>query len=403
MVLGCWHIRFVKYVFFFIFLGFLASPLKGQELENLRNERLRQMREIEYTEKLLKQTAASRKDKINQLNILSKQIRSRENVVGNLRGELNFLERKIRNNEKEVELLTKEIGGLKENYARMIYQAYLMNHSYDKVQYILAARDFNQAYKRLKYMQQYGQFRREQAGQIHDKTIQLQIEVNSLDSSRIEQKDLIIKRQQEVAQLNNEKKAQDKTAKELGSKERQLKKDLNDKKKVYEHIEREIQKILEEAMSGAEGSEGVNLTPEMKIVSDDFTQNKGRLPWPIERGVITERYGKHRHAVLKKVNVDNPGVNMTTDRSEPIRAVFKGTVKNIFQVPGANIAIIIQHGEYFTVYQGLVDVVVKKGDQVSIKQNLGRTFAGPNETSSQLHFEVYKGTIRMNPELWLAK
>ena len=156
-------------------------------------------------------------------------------------------------------------------------------------------------------------------------------------------------------------------------------------------------------MGGNTETGRVNLTPEMKIVSDDFTQNKGRLPWPVERGVITERFGMHKHPVLKKVMVDNPGINMSTEKSQPIRAVFKGTVKNIFQVPGANIAIIIQHGEYFTVYQGLVDVQVKKGQEVELKQQLGKAFADPNETSSQLHFEIYKGTQRMNPELWLAK
>ncbi len=403
MVLGFWHIRIVKHVICFVFIGFLGLTLQAQDLEDLRNERLKQMEEIEYTEKLLQQTAASRKDKMNQLNLLSKQIRSRENVVGNLRGELSYLERNISNNEKEVKLLEKEIGGLKEDYARMIYRAYLTNNSYDKVQYILAARDFNQAYKRLKYLQQYGQFRREQAGKIQEKTLQLQTEVSRLEAARLEQKELLIKSQQEVAQLNNEKETQNRYAKELGSRERQLRQELNDKKKVYDQIEKEIQKILDEAMGGDAGAGRVNLTPEMKIVSDDFTQNKGRLPWPIERGVITERFGKHKHAVLKKVDVNNPGVNMTTDRSEPIRAVFKGTVKNIFQVPGANIAIIIQHGEYFTVYQGLVDVSVKKGEQVEIKQNLGRAFAGPNETSSQLHFEVYKGIERMDPEMWLAK
>jgi len=402
MVLAFYNTVFLKRFGLFLALSITALSVCGQELENLRSERLKQMKEIEYTEKLLQQTAASRKDKLNQLNLLRKQIRAREKVVGNLRGELNYLERNIRNNEKEVELLKKEIGGLKEDYARMIYRAYLTNNSYDKAQYILAARDFNQAYKRLKYLQQYGEFRREQAGKIQNKTVQLQKEVSRLDSARLEQKNLLIKRQQEVVQLNNEKETQNTYVKELGSRERQLKQELNDKRKIYERIEREIKKVLADAMGGDTGT-GINLTPEMKIVSDDFTQNKGRLPWPVERGVITEKYGKHKHSVLKKVYVDNPGVNMTTEKSEPIRAVFKGTVKNIFQVPGANIAIIIQHGEYFTVYQGLVDVTVKKGEEVEIKQNLGRAFAASNETSSQLHFEIYKGTTRMDPELWLAK
>lgn len=386
-----------------VVLVLLGMSVNGQNLESLRSERLKQMEEIEYTEKLLEQISASRKDKVSQLNLLSKQIRSRENVLANLRGELNYLERNIRNNEKEVEILTKEIKGLKDDYARMIYRAYLTNNSYDKVQYILAARDFNQAYKRLKYIQQYGQFRRGQALKIQDKSLALEKEVSELEASRSEQKKLLLERQGEVYQLNKEKSSQNKYAQELGRREKQLKQELREKMKIYDKIDKEIQRILAASMKESGGSAGVNLTPEMKIVSNDFTQNKGRLPWPTERGVITERYGKHKHPVLKKVMVDNPGINITTNKSEPIRAVFKGLVKNVFQVPGANLAIIIQHGEYFTVYQGLVDVTVKKGDEVEIKQNIGRAFAGPNESSSQLHFEVYKGIERMNPELWLAK
>ena len=384
----------------FILIGLLSRPLCGQELEDLRNERLRQMKEIEYTEKLLLQTATNKKNKLGELNLLNKQIRSREKVVGSLRGELNYLDRNIRNNEKEVELLKMEIKGLKDDYADMIYRASLTNKSYHKTQYILASKDINQAYKRLKYLQQYGQFRREQAGLIQSKSTKLKEEVEQLELAKNEQKKLLTERQKEVANLNNEKKSQNTIVSQLSSKERQLRNELKSKKKVYDRIESEINKLLRAVM---ESGGGMILTPEMKIVSNDFTQNKGRLPWPVERGVITEKFGKHKHPVLKKVMVDNPGVNMTTEPGELIRSVFKGTVKNVFKVPGANSAIIIQHGEYFSVYQGLVEVTVKKGDEVSIKQVLGKAYAGNDDNSSQLHFQVYKGTNKLDPELWLAK
>lgn len=401
MVLIVRNIRVIRvFAGIFFIISLLSRPLYGQELEDLRNERLKQMEEIEYTEKLLNQTAANKKDKLGELKLLNRQIGSREKVVRSLRGELNYLDRSIKNNEKEVELLKKEIKGLKDDYADMIYKASLTNNSYHKTQYILASKDFNQAYKRLKYLQQYGQFRREQAGLIQSKSTELQEEVGQLESAKDEQKILLVERQKEVANLNNVKKSQSKIVSELSSKERQLRKELRDKKKVYDRIENEINKLLRAAM---EDGGGMILTPEMKIVSNDFTQNKGRLPWPVEHGIITEKFGKHKHPVLKKVMVDNPGVNLTTEKGEFIRAVFKGTVKNIFQVPGANSAIIIQHGEYFTVYQGLVDVRVKKGDEVSIKQILGKAFAGNDDNSSKLHFQVYKGTNKLDPEMWLAK
>jgi murein DD-endopeptidase MepM/ murein hydrolase activator NlpD len=384
----------------FVRMSLFTPTIYGQEIEDLRNERLKQMQDIEYTEKLLQQTATNKKNKLGELNLISRKIRSRENVVSSLRGELNYLDRSIRNNEKEVVLLRKEIKGLKDDYANMIYKAFLTHNSYHKAQYIMASQDFNQAYKRLKYLQQYSQFRREQATLIQLKTLQLQEEVSSLELAKLKQKSLLTERQIEVANLNNEKDVQRKFVNDLSSKEKQLRRDLKAKKKIYDRIEDEINKLLKAAMKGGAG---MLMTPEMKIVSEDFTQNKGRLPWPVERGVITEKFGKHKHPVLKKVSLDNPGVNIITEKGEAVRAVFKGTVKNVFTVPGANVAIIIQHGEYFTVYQGLVDVGVKKGDEVAIKQVLGKTFTEKGNNSSQLHFQVYKGTNKMDPELWLAK
>ena len=391
----------IKGLFLLLIIGLMPHGLYSQEIEDLRSERLKQMEEIEYTEKLLQQTSASKQSKLNELNLLNRRIKSREKVVSSLRGELNYLDRSIKNNRKEIDILSKEIKGLKDDYANMIYRAYLTKNSYHKVQYILAASDFNQAYKRLKYLQQYSQFRREQAEVIKNKSQQLQDEISKLESSIEQQKKLLVERQVEVAQLNNEKQQQRNYVEQLGNKEKQLRRDLNDKKKVYDRIEREINKLLKAAMG--ESSGGMIMTPEMKIVSDNFLQNKGRLPWPVERGLITEKFGKHKHPVLSKVIVDNPGVNMTTEKGEKIRSVFKGTVKNVFKVPGANFAIIIQHGEYFSVYQGLVDVRVKKGDEVALKQVLGRAFAGPDDSNSQLHFEVYKGIQKLDPELWLAK
>ena len=250
-------------------------------------------------------------------------------------------------------------------------------------------------------MQQYSRFRREQAGIIQEKTSRLQEEVLRLEAAKEEQRKVLTEQQKEVAQLNNEKGSQKKFVDQLSSKEKQLRNELKEKRKVYDKIEEEIKKLLDAAIKGNEGR--MVLTPEMKIVSDNFTQNRGRLPWPVERGVITEKFGRHKHPVLNKVIVDNPGVNITTEKAVDVRSVFKGTVKNVFRVPGANTALIIQHGEYFTVYQGLVDVVVKKGDTVEMKQNLGKAFAGPNEKNSQIHFEVYKGTQKMDQEIWLAK
>lgn len=395
---------YIKILFICLLLtGVGRGVVNGQELEQLRAERLKQLEEIAFTEKLLAKTALDKKSKMSELKLLSRQINSREKVVKNIRRELGFLDRSIKSREKDVKLLEDDLRILKEDYARMIYKAYQTRKSYDITQYILAANDFNQAYKRVKYLQQYGKFRKQQANEIMEKTVMLEEQMKELAISKIQQKGLLNQRQKEVAQLSNEKKDKDQYVFRLRRTEKDLRKQLSDKKRARDRIDAEMQRILVEASGGAGSTTGLVLTPEMKIISNEFGNNKGRLPWPVERGVITSKYGKHRHEVLKNIQVDNKGVDITTNASEAARSIFEGRVSNILSIRGANLTVIIQHGEYFTVYQNLVNLRVKKGDLVQRKQIIGEVYRVKGSSTSELHFQLWKGKINQNPELWLAR
>lgn len=373
-----------------------------RELEELRSERLKRLDEIAFTEKLLSKTSSDKSSQMSQVKLLSRQINTREKVVSNIKRELSYLDRSIKSSENDVKILGEELVILKDDYARMIYKAYQTRKAYDVAQYILAASDFNQAFKRVKYLQQYSMFRKQQAKEIMAKTDSLESQVKKLAISQGLQKSLLTLRQKEVAQLNNKKKDKDQYVRKLSRTLKDLRKELTDKKRARDEIESAMNKILEAARNKSGGT-GLLLTPEMKIISNEFSQNKGRLPWPVERGVITSKFGKHKHEVMKNVEVENKGVDITTNASEAVRTVFDGQVSNVLSIRGANLTVIIQHGEYFTVYQNLVNLRVKKGDLVKRKQIIGEVYSNKNSNSSEMHFQLWKGSRYQNPELWLAR
>ncbi len=389
-----------------LLLGILvlsSISLKAQEIDDLQAEREKYLADILYTEELLSKTATNKMDQLSIVRLLSGKIKSRENVVASIRKEIIYLDNVIKQRGYDIKVLQDDLEILKKDYSRMIQKAYQTKKSYDKAQYILAANDFNQAYKRIRYMQQYNKFRREQAEEIREKTDNLKKQIEGLKNDQARKRDLLNAQQNEVARLNNEKKEKDQVVKSLSREEKNLRAQLNEKRSAMAKVEEEINRIMALATSGKEENSGMELTPEMKIISSEFGQNKGRFPWPVERGVITSRYGKHKHEVLKLVDVDNKGIYIATNPGANARCIFEGKVSNIISIKGANLTVIVQHGEYFTVYQNLVDLKIKKGDMLQSKQTIGKIYWDNKSSSSELHFELWKGNVTQNPELWLAK
>lgn len=400
-------VKVLKYFFILNLLlwnlpGFLAGQDEGTDVDRLRQERERYLNEINYTEKLLDSTTSSKTDQLSKIRLLRGKINSRENVIALINREITYLEGVIINRQNDIASLRKELDQLKHDYARMVQKAYQTRKSYDKAQYILAANDFNQAYKRIRYMQQYNKFRREQAEQIRTRQEMLELQIKELSADQEQKSELLIRQKNEVARMHNERKEKDRVLQNLTNAQKQLQAQLNEKKAAMKKVEEEITRLIAESM-GEDRDGGMQLTPEMKIISADFGNNQGRLPWPVERGVVVSRFGKHKHEVLTRVDVDNKGIDIATSSGSSVRSVFSGKVSNVISIKGANLTVIIQHGEYFTVYQNLVSLQVKKGDHVQTRQAIGKVYADPKGGNSEMHFQLWKGNKIQNPELWLAK
>jgi len=309
--------------------------------------------------------------------------------------------------------LSVELKKLKEEYALMIYYAKRNSSSYDRLVFIFSASDFNQAYRRLKYFQQYGVYRRTQAGLITSTQDKLSIKELNLEQQKAEQQNLLAQEKNEKQQLEIEKGDVGHTIQDLGHREKELKSTLRAKQKAIAELEKAIEEIIAEeirlaeerarAAAGTTTISGFALTPEEKQLSDNFSSNKGNLPWPTERGIVSSTFGEHQHPVLPRVKIKNNGVDILTGEGEYARAVFNGEVTRVISVPNFNNVVIVRHGEFLTVYSNLDEVSVSKGQKVTTKQNIGRIYTDRNENKTELHFEIWKAKDLMNPSYWLAK
>jgi septal ring factor EnvC (AmiA/AmiB activator) len=391
----------------------LPCMLSGQDRkEELQEEKKQIEEDIAYTSKLLDQTRENRQNSMDGLIILQQKILQRERLVNAYEAELALLDRQINITGDSITSLSTELKKLKEEYARMIYYANRNRSAYDRLVFIFASEDFNQAYRRIKYFQQYGAYRRMQARLITSTQDELSIKELELERQKNEKQNLLAMEKSQKQQLENEKGQVDRAIRNLSRREKELNTSIKSKEKALARLEKAIADIIAEEIrlaeerarreAGTTTSAGFALTPEEKILSDNFSSNKGKLPWPTERGVLSGTFGEHRHPVLARVKVKNNGIDILTSEGEYARAVFAGEVTRVISVPNFNNVVIIRHGEFLTVYSNLDEVLVSKGQKVETKQPLGRVYTNRNENRTELHFEIWRAKDLMNPASWLA-
>lgn len=400
--------RSIIYLFLVMvfFLGFIN--VQSQTIEELQREKNRTIENIDFTNRLYQDAKSNTKVSLNKLRLINSTINQRNNLLKSIERQESTIIREMANNEKEINKLELELKNIKEDYAKMIYYAYKNRNSYQKLMFILSAETFNTAFKRLKYMQQYAKQRKEYAEKIKSTGEELESKNNSLEDQKKVKKELRLEKQRELDILSIEQLEQNKMVEGLRKTENAIRKELNEKNRIFKELEKAIERVIAEAAGNNETNDSGNmiyrLSPEEEILSANFTDNFRKLPWPTERGIITENFGIHKHPALKKVMVENRGINISTVEGAEIRSVFDGVVSSILPLEGANITVLIKHGEYFSVYQNLVRVDVKAGDRVETKQKIGVIFTeGEKEKKSVLHFEIWKGTSVLNPSEWLAK
>lgn len=387
----------------FLILNMLAN---GQSLDELRKKKEKTNEQIKYTTKLLEEARKNEKQTLNKYKILNKQIELRTSLITGINSEVGVLADFIDQNAWLVNSLNSDLEELKKEYASMIVFAQKNQTNYSKLIFVLSANSFNQAYKRLMYLRQYTEYRKRQAELIQWIRDLIQVKVSRLEKQRSEKETLLQTKKREADQLNQEKKQQGNYLTTLQQKQKEFQKKLREQQQIENQLSREIQRIIAEEVNKAKasGKTSYEMTPEQKLVSGQFEQNKRRLPWPVERGVITDHFGIHEHAVLKNIQVQNNGIDISTAHSAIARSVFAGEVSRVFKVTGGNVAVIIRHGKYLTVYSNLVNVLVKSGDKVSLKQTIGTIGTDADDDSKTvLKFQIWKESEKLDPEDWIAR
>jgi len=404
----------------FIAIILFAMPVFSQNKKALQEKREQIEKDIKYTNKLLKKTKKNKEKSLSYLKVLSTQLKNREELLQMLNIEISFIEKqigettiKIVENRKIIEEKRKELIKLKEDYAKMIYYTYKNKHSFDSWVFIFSSKSFNQAYKRLKYLKQYTQHRKIQAEIIIRIEEELKKEIEDLENQKINlekdkenKKVLIGSKKIEVKELEVQKTDKKTLITKLKKSESRFKKELHKQQLAAKELDEKIRKIIEEEIKkerAKEKKEGFALTPEAKRISDNFLENKGALPWPLDKGIIVQEFGKQQHEVLKNIEIYNNGIDIATDKGAKVRAVFDGKVSRIFLIKGEGKVILINHGEYFTVYSGLTEVSIQMEEKIYSKQEIGTVMTDKNKQKTHLHFEIWKNYEKQNPSHWLYK
>ena len=399
-------------VFSLLFISSLSVFSQGAKQKELEARRLELSREIQQINSLLSSNQSKKKSQISQIEDLNHKLSVRENLIKVTNQQANLLTREINNNQKQITANRAELTLLKESYASMLQKAYKNKNKQSRVMFLLSSNTFKQAYKRVQYLNQYADYQKEQAEKIKVKTKDLQdANLNLLEQKEVKSK-LIAENKIEQQTLQKERKEHEEIM-------QSIKKDLNKytaqikaKQKEASLIDREIDKLISEAIAASNKKAGVKtttksksfaLTAEAKALAADFLGNKGKLPWPVEKGVVKLRYGKQPSPLDRNLTINSNGVRISTAKGEKVRAVFNGEVMSILKPRRSNPIVMIKHGNYITTYQNLGKIYVKTGDKVTTKQEIGEVFTNPTTGETILKFRIDKDDKTQNPSSWIYK
>lgn len=427
-----------KYLICLLLMAFSMAVYPQKSKAKLEKQIANLEQEIATANKLLKETSKNKQATLNQVNLLDKKIKQREELVKAYNEQIAVLDDEINKGQSNIKALNGDLKNLRKEYAQMIVFANKNRSHYDKLVFLFSADDFNQAFGRLRYIRQFSDARKTKMDQIASTERRISGEVEASRKAREQQAALLQGEKEQKAALQGEKEDLNTQVKQLKKQEGNLQQDIKNKQKQAQKLQKaiddiiaeEIRKANERAKKEAEakakaeaeakkkkgnanantkpdvpasGNKNMALTPAEMTLSGNFANNKGRLPWPVEKGVVSSSFGKHASVVSDKVVVTNNGIDIAVSENSQARAVFDGMVVSVNKLTASNTVIIIRHGDYFTVYSNIEEAAVKRGDNVKTKQNLGKIHTNKIEGKTELHFELLKEKDRLNPESWLAK
>jgi septal ring factor EnvC (AmiA/AmiB activator) len=385
-----------------------AQSDKQKELEQQRQQILKEMKQINallFTKKKEEKSAITRIEDINA------KINVRQNLIRITNEQANLLTREINTNQKEITSLRTQLQELKEDYAAMIVKSYKSKSEQSKVMFLLSSDDFKQAYKRLQYIKQYTDYQKEQGEAIKTKTKELQDLNIQLSKQKEDKKKLIEENRLAKRELEDEVKEREVLMASIKADMSKFTAQIKKKRQEADRLDKEINRIIRETIAASNKESGKKAsssgtfvaTPEAKRLSANFEANKGKLGWPVARGVIKGRYGKQRSLADNSVTQNYKSIYIATEKNSEVKAVFDGEVSRVLIIKNGNPAVFVRHGVYFSVYMNLSKVTVKKGDKVRTGQTIGNAFTNAIKGETLIGFRIYKNDQVQNPEPWLAK
>ena len=414
---------------FAIFLLVLPLVAFAQSKKELEERRKKLIRDIEVTGKMLKNTTRTKEATYDRYITLQSQIERRENLIETIDREIVAAENSIERNSGVIASLNRDIRKMQAEYGRTIRSAYRRKTLSNPLLFLLSAESLNQAFRRWLFLRKYDEYRRKQAEAIVFTKEMLAKKVASLEETRRDKENLLISLRSQKTMLTVEMSNKNDLLKTLAQDEARLKSDLQRKEAAHEALNQAIERVIQEevrkrveesrrtrpatparpnANTPTAGAGNTAATESAVVFEEDntsrsFSQRRGQLPWPVDDGFISRSFGRQKHPTLKNIEITNNGIDIRTDESAVVRAVFEGRVAGVQFIPGHDYTVILQHGNYYTVYSNLAETSVAKGDMVRSRQQIGRVSNNTITGTSELHFELWNQKERVNPAGWIRK
>ena len=404
-----YRIRKLCMAFFVLFVSLGLAQKNSARQKTLEKQKKLLQAEIKQINTLLFNNSNREKSILSQVEDLDVKISVRTELVKVNNQQANLLTQQINVNQRDITNLRKELDELKKDYAEMIQKSYKSKSSQNRLMFLFSSEDFLQAYKRIQYMKQYTNFRKKQGEVITEKTKTLQSLNKALFEQKAQKEALVMENRKAQKELQKERRSQQRLIRGLKSKSRSLALEIKQKQRKAAEIDKVIERLIREAIAASNKASGKSvknafaLTPESKLLAANFVANKGKLPWPVEKGIVIQRYGTQPHPVVKTTMIKSNGVTIATTPKSEARAVFEGEVMTILSFKGSNPTILIKHGNYITTYKNIGKVYVKKGDKVKAKQPIGEIFTHPQTGKTTLQFSVFNALKPQNPKSWIYR
>ena len=402
----------MKKYFFLFFLQFLNTNFCFSQQETqkrLEKEKAKLVREIKQINSILFSNKTIRKSAFDELQDLGVKIQVRNKLIRVTNQEINFISKQININQRDIEVLRIEVVKLKEDYANMIRKSYYSKSRQSRLMFLFSSESFYQAYNRFKYLNQYAKHRKKQGKIIIKKTNLLNKLNIELLSKKVNKESLI--KENQVSQLIYQKEIEKQKLMiaELIKKQKDLEYRIRIKEKKIAAFDKEIERLIRVAIANANKKTSApsnlkfSITPEAKLVGKSFYANKGKLPWPVEEGVVIQNFGTQIHPVVRTTKIKSNGVTIATTQTADARAIFKGIVMTVLSYKGSNPTVLVQHGNYITAYTNLESVYVKRGQALSPKEKIGKVFTNPNTGKTELKFSIFQSSTPLNPKGWIYR